>query len=68
MGECTDKLKSLVKKLHNQAIQPYFAEVQDSVLEFSAKIDLLNLIGENHLFSTVDVAVYHVEATQKGEN
>ena len=63
----SDMLKSLIKRLHNQGIATYFAEVQDPVLEFSAKTGLLDLIGADHLFSTVDSAVHHIEATQKGE-
>ena len=39
----------------------YFAEVQDDVLAFSAKTGLLDVIGEDHLFSTVDAAVRFIE-------
>ena len=63
----SNMLKSLIKRLHNQGIATYFAEVQDPVLEFSAKTGLLDLIGADHLFSTVDTAVHHIEATQKGD-
>ena len=64
----SNMLKSLIKRLHNQGIATYFAEVQDPVLEFSTKTGLLDLIGEDHLFSTVDAAVRHIENKQKGEN
>ena len=60
-------LKSLIKRLRNQGISTYFAEVQDPVLDFSAKTGLLDLIGEDHLFSTVDAAVQHIESTQEGD-
>jgi hypothetical protein len=53
--------------LSNQGIVTYFAEVQDPVLDFSKKTGLLDLIGEDHLFSTIDSAVQHIEATQKGD-
>ena len=57
----SNMLKSLVKRLHNQGIAIYFAEVQDPVLEFSAKTGLLDLVGADHLFSTVDAAVHSIE-------
>ncbi len=57
----SNMLKSLIKRLHNQGIATYFAEVQDRVLEFSAKTGLLGVVGADHLFSTVDAAVRHIE-------
>jgi hypothetical protein len=54
-------LKSLIKRLQNQGIATFFAEVQDPVLEFSAKTGLLDVVGGDHLFSTVDAAVSHIE-------
>ncbi len=57
----SNMLESLVKKLHNQGILTYFAEVQDAVLAFSAKTGLLDVIGADHLFSTVDAAVRSIE-------
>ena len=63
----SDMLKSLIKRLKNQGIPVYFADVQDPVLEFSTKTGLLDLIGADHVFSTVDLAVHHIEVTNKGE-
>ncbi len=60
----SDMLKSLITRLHNQGIVTYFAEVQDPVLAFSAKTGLLEIIGEDHLFSTVDAAVVQIESNQ----
>ncbi len=40
----------------------YFAEVQDPVLAFSAKTGLLDVIGADHLFSSVDTGVRHIES------
>ena len=57
----SNMLKSLVKRLHNQGIATYFAEVQDPVLDFSEKTGLLDVVGADHLFSTVDAAVSHIE-------
>ena len=60
----SNMLKSLVKRLHNQGIVTYFAEVQDPVLDFSAKTGLIDVVGEDHLFSTVDAAVVQIESNQ----
>ena len=57
----SNMLKSFVKRMHNQGIAVYFAEVQDPVLDFSAKTGLLDVVGADHLFSTVDAAVSHIE-------
>ena len=32
------------------------------MLDFSAKTGLLEVVGEDHIFSTVDAAVRHIEA------
>ena len=58
----SNMLKSLVKRLGKQGIAVYFAEVQDPVLEFSAKTGLLDVVSADHLFSTVDAAIRHIEA------
>ena len=57
----SDMLKSLIKRLSNQRIPVYFADVQDSVLEFGAKTGLLDLIGADHLFATVDSAMRQIQ-------
>ncbi len=63
----SNMLKSLITRLGKQGITTYFAEVQDPALEFSAKTGLLDLIGADHLFTTVDAAVQHIETNQKGD-
>jgi high affinity sulfate transporter 1 len=57
----SEMLKSLVKRLHDQGIPVYFADVHKPVMEFGAKTGLLDLIGTDHVFSTVDLAVRHIE-------
>ncbi len=64
----SEMLKSLIQKLNNQGIVSYFAEVHKPVLEFSAKSGLLDLIGADHVFSTVDAAVRHIETNLNQEN
>jgi sulfate permease, SulP family len=58
----SEMLKSLVKRLHNQGMQVYFAEVHKPVLEFSLKTGLLELIGQDHVLSTVAAAAQCIES------
>jgi MFS superfamily sulfate permease-like transporter len=59
----SEMLKSLLKRLNNQGISTYLAEVHQPVLEFSAKTSLLELVGVDHVFSSVDRAVRFIETT-----
>jgi hypothetical protein len=43
------------------------ADVHVPVREYAAKVGLLELIGEDHVFPTIDSAVYHIETIKKGE-
>ena len=61
----SDMLKSLVKELQGKGLAVYMADVHAPVREFSRKTGLLDLIGEDHLFPTVELAVQHIEATAK---
>jgi sulfate permease, SulP family len=58
-----DVLKSLVKELQGKGIAVAMADVHTPVREFSRKTGLLELVGEDHLFPTVDLAVRSIEAT-----
>lgn len=58
----SNMLKSMLKRLHNQGILIYFAEVQDATLAFSEKTGLLDEIGRDNLFFTVDAAVSFIES------
>ncbi len=57
-----DVLKSLVKELQGSGVRVAFADVHAPVREFGRRTGLLDLIGEEHLFATVDIAVQHVES------
>jgi high affinity sulfate transporter 1 len=59
----TDIIKSLVKELHGQGIDVFIADVHAPVLEHSRKTGLLESIGEDHVFLTVDAAVRMLEVT-----
>jgi MFS superfamily sulfate permease-like transporter len=58
----TDALKSLVKELRAKNISVYFAEVHAPIREFSRRTGLLELVGEDKIFPTVDAAVRFAEA------
>jgi MFS superfamily sulfate permease-like transporter len=58
----TDTLKSLVKELRAKNIAVYFAEVHAPIREFSRQTGLLELVGEDKIFPTVDAAVRFAEA------
>ncbi len=57
----SEMLKGVIIKLNNQGIATYFAEVHKPVLEFGAKTGLIDLIGADHVFSTVETAVRYIE-------
>ena len=57
----TDVLKGLVKELHGNGIDVYWAEVHAPVLEYGRQTGLLAAIGEDHVFPTVDAAVRAIE-------
>jgi len=58
----TDLIRGLVKELHGKGIDVYLAEVHAPVLEYGRKTGLLESIGEDHVFPTVDLAVRSIEA------
>jgi high affinity sulfate transporter 1 len=59
----SDVLKSLIKELQGKGMIVAMADVHTPVREFSRKTGLLELVGEDHLFPTVDLAVRSIEAT-----
>jgi SulP family sulfate permease len=57
----TDIIKDLVKELHGKGIEVYLADVHAPVLEVGGKAGLREIIGEDHVFPTVDSAVRSIE-------
>jgi SulP family sulfate permease len=57
----TDTLKSLIKELRAKNITVYFAEVHAPIREFGRRTGLLEIIGEDKIFPTVDTAVRFAE-------
>ena len=54
-------LKGLLGELKGEGIAIYVAELHAPVREFSRRTGLLEIIGENHIFPTVDAAVRFIE-------
>jgi MFS superfamily sulfate permease-like transporter len=63
-----EALKGLVVELKEKRIDYYVAEVHAPVLEFGQRTELLELIGEDHIFPTVDAAVRAIEMSGGLEN
>ena len=60
-------LKGLVVEMREKGIDYYVAEVHAPVREFGQRVGLLELIGEDHIFPTVDAAVSYIEKSAGSE-
>ena len=60
-------LKKMVQELHGEKIDVFIADVHVPVLEHGRKTGLFELIGEDHVFHTVEEAVNCFEADQVRE-
>ncbi len=58
-------LKGLVKDLHGKGIGFYVSELHAPVREFGRRTGLLDLIGEENVFPTVDLAVRFIETSSR---
>jgi MFS superfamily sulfate permease-like transporter len=56
-----DVLKGLLKELQGKGIAVYVADMHAPVREFAQRTGLIELIGEDHIFPTVDAAVHFLE-------
>jgi SulP family sulfate permease len=56
-----EALKGLLVELKEMGIDYYVAELHAPVREFGQRTRLLELIGEDHIFTTVDAAVRFIE-------
>jgi SulP family sulfate permease len=57
----TKVLRGLLKELHAQGIAVYVAHLHEPVLAHGRKTGLIDAIGEEHIFPTVDLAVRSIE-------
>ena len=58
----TEVVKGLVKRLREGGLEVYFADVHAPILERGRRTGLLEVIGQDCVFPTVDAAVRHIEA------
>jgi SulP family sulfate permease len=58
----TEMIKGLVKQLREAGLQVCFADVHAPILQRGRQTGLLEAIGEDSVFPTVDAAVRHIEA------
>ena len=56
-----EMVKGLVQELHGKGIDVYLADVHAPVIEHGRRTGLLESIGEDHIFPTVDLAVRSIE-------
>jgi MFS superfamily sulfate permease-like transporter len=63
-----EALKGLVVELKEKGIDYYVAEVHAPVREFGERTELLEVIGDDHIFPTVDAAVRFIEMSAQSEN
>ena len=62
-----DVLKSLVSELKGKGIAIYMAEIHVPVREEARRMGLLEMIGEDHIFPTVDAAVRFIETSDRSD-
>jgi MFS superfamily sulfate permease-like transporter len=55
-------LKGLMKELRDGGIEVYAAEVHAPVIAFARKSGLIDVLGEQHIFPTVDAALAAIRA------
>jgi hypothetical protein len=55
-------IKGLVKQLRDGGLTVCFADVHAPILERGRETGLLEAIGEDNVFPTVDVAAQHLES------
>jgi len=60
-----EMLKGLLKKLRDEGIDVYFADVHAPVLKRARETGSLESVGEGRAFPTVDAAVRHLEETAR---
>jgi MFS superfamily sulfate permease-like transporter len=63
-----DVLKGFITELKRKGISVYIAEMHAPVREFAQRVGLLQVIGEDHIFPTVDSAVRFIEMSDRADN
>jgi high affinity sulfate transporter 1 len=60
-----DMLKGLLTELKNQGINIYVAELHGTIREFIQRTGIMEIIGEDHIFPTIDAAVHFIEKSAR---
>jgi high affinity sulfate transporter 1 len=60
-----DMLKKLLAELKDQGIDIYVAELHGTIREFIQRTGLFEMIGEDHIFPSVDAAVRFIEMSDQ---
>jgi high affinity sulfate transporter 1 len=60
-----DVLKGFIAELKKKGIAIYIAEMHAPVREFAQRMGLLEMIGADHIFPTVDAAVHFIEMSDQ---
>jgi hypothetical protein len=58
-------LKGLLTELKDQGIDIYVADMHWTIREFMQRTGIMEIIGENNIFPTVDAAVNFIEESDK---
>jgi MFS superfamily sulfate permease-like transporter len=58
----TEVIRGLVKELRGSGIDVCFADVHAPIIKYGRTTGLVDFIGEDHIFPTVDIAVRSLEA------
>jgi high affinity sulfate transporter 1 len=58
-----EMLKRFIRRLHHRGLMVYIVDLHASVREFARRIGLLEVIGEENIFLTVDMAVRDFEGS-----
>jgi sulfate permease, SulP family len=56
-----DVTRNMIKNLHGMGIEVYLTDVHAPVLEVGEKTGMLDAIGKDHIFPSVDAAVHSIE-------
>jgi SulP family sulfate permease len=62
-----DMLKGLLTELKDKGVAIYVVELHGTIREFIQRTGIMELIGEDHIFPTVDAAVNFIEESDQTE-
>jgi SulP family sulfate permease len=60
-------LIALGQEMRHRGIAAYLADVHNPALAFARTVGVLDVIDEEHVFPTIDLAVQHIESVQANQ-